>query len=42
MSDAIAELEKISEKFHVNFVLSISVDADDLPENARKDVIISL
>lgn len=42
ISDAIAELEKISEKFHVNFVLSISVDADDLPENARKDVIISL
>ena len=42
ISEAIAELETISNKFHVDFVLSVSLDADDLPENAKKDVIISL
>ncbi len=42
ITEVIDELEKISEKYHVTFVLSISLDADELPENARKDVIISL
>ena len=42
ISEAIGELEAISQKFHVDFVLSVSLDADDLPENAKKDVIISL
>ena len=42
ISAAIDELEAISQKFHVDFVLSVSLDADDLPENAKKDVIISL
>ena len=42
ISQAVEELEKISEKFHVDFVLSVSLDVDELPENAKKDVIISL
>lgn len=42
ISETIAELETIGNKFHVIFVLSVSMDADELPENARKDVIISL
>ena len=42
ISEAIGELEAISEKFHVDFVLSVSLEADELPENAKKDVIISL
>lgn len=42
ISDTIAALEKIGEKYHVTFVLSVSMDADELPENAKKDVIISL
>lgn len=42
ISEAVGELEAISEKFHVDFVLSVSLDADELPENAKKDVIISL
>lgn len=42
ISGAITELETISQKFHVDFVLSVSLDADELPENAKKDVIISL
>ena len=35
-------LEKIGEKYNVNFVLSVSMDAADLPENAKKDVVVSL
>ena len=35
-------LEKIGEKYHVNFVLSVSMDAADLPENAKKDVVVAL
>ncbi len=42
ISQAVEELEKISEKFHVDFVLSVSLDVDELPENAKNDVIISL
>ena len=42
ISETIAELEAIGQKFHVTFVLSVSMDADELPENAKKDVIISL
>ena len=42
ITPVINELEEISQKFHVDFVLSVSLDADDLPENAKKDVIISV
>ena len=35
-------LKTISDKYHVTFVLSISMDADELPECAKGDVIISL
>lgn len=42
ISETITTLEKIGEKYHVTFVLSISMDEDQLPENAKADVIISL
>lgn len=42
ITDTIATLENIGEKYHVTFVLSISMNEDLLPENAKKDVIISL
>ncbi|MCD8082652.1 MAG: twitching motility protein PilT [Clostridiales bacterium] len=42
ITDTIDLLKKISETYHVNFILSISLDATELPENAQKDVIISL
>ncbi|WP_394527316.1 twitching motility protein PilT [Lacrimispora sp. JR3] len=42
ISETIATLEKIGEKYHVTFVLSISLDVDHLPENAKADVIVSL
>ena len=38
----IGKLETISAKFHVDFVLSISVDESALPENMKSKVIISL
>lgn len=42
IEETITTLEKIGEKYHVTFVLSISMDEDQLPENAKADVIISL
>lgn len=42
ITDTITTLETIGEKYHVTFVLSISMDQEALPENAKKDVIISL
>lgn len=38
----IEKLETISAKFHVDFVLSISVDENALPENLKSKVIVSL
>ena len=35
-------LESISEKYHVKFVLSISMNAADLPECAKESVVVSL
>ena len=42
ISDTIATLEKISETYSVNFVLSVSLDAAEMPENAQKDIVVSL
>ena len=42
ISETIAALEKLSVKYSVNFVLSISMDSHELPEAIQKDVIISL
>lgn len=42
VSETITTLEKISEKYNVNFVLSVSADASELPECAQKDIVISL
>ena len=35
-------LQDISEKYHLTFVLSVSVDADHLPECAKSSVVVSL
>ena len=42
LEKVIAKIEKISEKFHVDFVISVSLDESQLPENARKNILISL
>ncbi len=39
---AVSKLEKISETFGVDFILSISLDEADLPESLKEKVIISL
>ena len=38
----LAKLERISEQFHVDFVVSMSVDLSDLSEEAQSNVIVSL
>ncbi len=42
LEKVIDKIEKISEKFHVDFVISVSRDESELPENMRKNVIVSL
>lgn len=42
ISDTIATLENISDKYNVNFVLSVSMDAAEMSESVQKDVVISL
>lgn len=42
LAEIVAKIEKISEKFHVDFVISLSRDESELPESIRKNVIVSL
>lgn len=42
MVPAIDKLEKISEKFGVDFILSVSKDENELPEAVKSKIIISL
>jgi hypothetical protein len=42
VSSTIAKLEEISDKFHIDFILSVSLDENELPEGVRSKVIISL
>ena len=42
ISETITSLEKLSAKYNVNFVLSISMDSHEMPEAIQKDDIISL
>ena len=39
ISDALKQLNKISEQFKVNMILSVSINEEDLPEFARSHVI---
>lgn len=38
----LSKLNDISNRFNVNFVVSISVDADHMPEQFKENIIISL
>ena len=40
--EALAKLEKVSENFKVDFIISISVDEADLAENYKSKIIVSL
>ena len=38
----LSKLADVSEKFNVDFTISISIDADNIPEEFKKDIVISL
>ena len=42
ISEAVSKLEKIGEAFGVDFILSVSLDEAELPENLKEKVIVSL
>lgn len=42
LGGVITKIEEISKKFHVDFVISISLDESELPENVRSNIIVSL
>ncbi|MCH5257124.1 MAG: twitching motility protein PilT [Lachnospiraceae bacterium] len=42
IENVINKLESISKEFNVDFVLSVSLDEHELPENAKSKVIVSL
>lgn len=42
IGDIVDKLENISKKFSVDFILSLSLDADELPENLKSKVIVAL
>lgn len=42
LDQVLAKIEKISEKFHVDFVISLSRDESELSENIRKNILVSL
>ena len=42
ISQVIEKLDKIGDKFGVDFILSISMDEDKLPENVKSKILISL
>ena len=38
----LSKLADISDRFNVNFTISVSVDADNIPDDFKKDIVISL
>lgn len=42
MEPAIEKLESLSKRFEVDFILSISLDEDEIPESLKDKIIISL
>jgi hypothetical protein len=42
VEETLETLDKLSQKYSVNFVLSVSKDAVDLPEKFQKDIVVSL
>ncbi len=42
MASAVEKLEKISSKFGVDFVVSVSADEADLPEAVKSNIMVSL
>lgn len=42
ITPAVEKLEKISATQNVDFILSVSMDEDELPESVKKNIIVSL
>ena len=42
ITPAVSKLEKMSEAFHVDFVLSVSMDEHELPEALKKNILVAL
>ncbi len=42
ITPAVTKLEKMSEAFHVDFVLSVSMDEHELPEALKKNILVAL
>ena len=42
ISKEIEKLEKLSDKFNIDFILSISMDEQELPDAVKSKVVISL
>ena len=42
ITDTIEKLQKISDDFHVDFIVSVSMDEGELPEGVRKYISVSL
>lgn len=42
ITETIVKLEKIGERYIVDFILSISLDKEEIPEQFQKDIIIAL
>lgn len=41
VTDIIGKINKLSKKFDVDFILSISIDESDVPENLKENILIS-
>ena len=42
ITSAINKLAELSEKYHVNFIVSVSMDSEDLPESLKEYVAVAL
>lgn len=42
LENVVTKLEKISKQFNVDFVLSVSLNEENLPDNLKQNVIVSL
>ncbi len=42
ISSTVAELDEVSKKYNVRFVLSVSLDGEELPANAKEMVLVAL
>lgn len=42
ISNCIKKLEALGEKYNVTFIVSVSMDEEELPEQVKKDVVVAL